>query len=759
MNADRWIVADLGGTNTRVGVYADGSMLPGVVRFATPPGDRERHLDLVAEAVDRLRHEQSGEAGGEVGDTVGVAVGATVDAAGRVRNATMLWHAPNTGFDLLAALRERLPWARIAVSNDIAAAAWRYRTLGRFGLVTISTGLAVKVFDDSLPLEAKLIQDPDGLGGEVGHVPVRTHTVLDAEIRHLARAAASGDPAAGRELAARDIAWCECGNADDLCSHASGPAAARAVARLAAALPELWATSVLHQPGDGDPAAVTTSHIAAAAGEGDPFTVHVLLAVTRPLALYVLQLSAQLGLRRFVVMGGFAQGVGAPWFAALRANLGLLLPRGAWFTGWTAQDVDALVVPSFDGDDSLIGMGTLVEARQGWVRELHKPVGRHTVTVRRQELPECGREQFLARIAFAGICSTDLQILRGDRGCEPGVLGHECVAEVVDVGSDVGAVAPGAVLAVNPNHPFDDHDKLGHNLPGVLREVAVWDGALADRGQTIALPARGAAEWVLLEPLACATRSLRQARDSWQGRTVVVVGSGVAGLLHVLLARYLGAARTLLVHRGTERSALAQARGLISADDCLALGPDTAAAVREATGGSGADALVMATSGTAGPQILASLWDAVADDASVHLFGGFAPEAAIRTPDGSPLPNRPIRTGSRRPTVALPRGGSCTLVGSRGAGAQDFDLARQVCVPEYGGTLDLAPLVSHVVSLDAAPRVFDELAATGRVGREAALRVVVDLREPGDLVRRVNGDLPSLAAASADRPRPLGARS
>ena len=522
MSAERWIVADLGGTNTRVGVYADGSMLPGVTRFPTPVGDRERHLDLVAEAVDRLRHEHSGA----VGDTVGVAVGATVDAAGRVRNATMLWHAPHTGFDLLGAMAQRLPWARIALSNDIAAAAWRYRALGRFALVTISTGLAVKVFDDALPFESKLIQDPDGLGGEIGHVPVRTQAVLDPEIRGLARAAAAGDPAAGRALAARDIGWCECGNADDLCSHASGPAAARAVARLAPALPELWAASALHLASGGDPAAVTTGDIAAAAGEGDPFTAHVLLAVTRPLALYLLQCSAQLGLRRFVVMGGFAHGVGAPWFAALRANLRALLPEGAWFTGWTGEDVSALVMPSLDGDDSLVGMGALVQARQGWVRELHKPVGRRTTVVRRSGLPACGREQFLARVAFAGICTTDLQILRGDRGCEPGVLGHECVAEVVEAGADVGAVAPGSVLAVNPNHPFDDHDKLGHNLPGVLREVAVWDGALAERGQTIELPARGAAEWVLLEPLACAVRSLRQARDRWQGRTVVVVGVG-----------------------------------------------------------------------------------------------------------------------------------------------------------------------------------------------------------------------------------------
>ncbi|TDC86144.1 ROK family protein [Micromonospora sp. KC606] len=717
------ICVDMGGTTTRIGVCVGGRLLPGPVRFATPkppPGGsiRAEHLDRIADAVARVRSETPGRA-----REVGLAVGATVDATGRIRNASMLWHEPSEGFDLAAAMAARLPWASITVANDIAAAAWRYRSLGRFGLVTVSTGVAVKVFDDALPFDRKLLLDADGLGGEVGHVRVDPPAELDG----------AGTP------------WCECGNTSDLCSYVSGPATVRLVALLATAWPRRWRDSKLHVLAEGVPERLTSRDLAQVASTADEFAAAVLRVSTRPLAAQLLHMSALLGLRRFVVMGGFANGVGAPWYAALRANLGELLPQGGWFTGWTADDLDALVRPSCDGDGSLLGMAEFLAARRGQYRELHKPVGEPTATVRLRPRPRCGREQFLARVAYAGICGTDLQMLRGERGCEPGVLGHECVAQVVEVGAAVHAVAPGHVIGVNPNHPHDDHDKIGHNQPGVLREIAIWDGALAERGQAVRLPDEGRAEWVLLEPLACAVRSLRLARDSGRGRRVLVVGGGISGLLHVLLARRWGAERVLLANRGGDRLRLAVARGVVSDQDCLPISAGLAAAVLDATGGAGVDAVVVCVSG-AGPDILADLWPALADGATVHLFGGFLPGDTVRVPGGDAVQTHPIRCGERR-TVRLPDGRAGILLGSRGASADEYREALDLCAGPHG--LRLGPLVSHVVSLDAAPAVLDDLAATGRVNGDPALRVVVDLTLPGRLVRAVDGTaLPQLRAPS-----------
>src|SRR6266446_459541 len=218
---DELIVVDMGGTTTRVGLYDSRSGLENVVRFPTPDpvnGEsldsvRERHLDMVARAVEQqgARYPACTE--------VGVAAGATVSGAGIVRNASMMWHQPCTGFDMAAAFAARLPWAQVTITNDISASAWRYRHLGRFAVVTVSTGVAVRVFDDALPLAWKLVLDDAGLGGETGHAIVDPG-IFDgklSELRDLGPAAASGDLDARARLERAGLPWCECGTVADLC--------------------------------------------------------------------------------------------------------------------------------------------------------------------------------------------------------------------------------------------------------------------------------------------------------------------------------------------------------------------------------------------------------------------------------------------------------------------------------------------------------------------------------------------------------------
>lgn len=746
------IVVDMGGTSTRLGVYHGDHTLTDIVRFATPRGAgtadesgnlsaRERHLDQVAAEADRL-HRMLGAGGRR---EVGVAVGATVDTSGRVRNAAMLWGEPSTGFDLAAALRARLPWADLLVSNDIAAAAWRYAALRRFGLVTVSTGIAVKIFDDTLPFASKLLQDADGLGGEIGHVllhsPDGPSAASGAGVGH----GAGGDPGAPR---------CECGNAGDLCSYASGPATARAAVAAARRLPAQWRASALHALCGGAPEQITTRALAAAARLGDDFATRVIRLSTRPLAALILQLSAQLGLRNFVVMGGFAHGVGEPWFSALRAGLRDLLPGGGWFTGWTGEDLASLAIPSAgDDNDSLAGMGAYLAQRREQVRELRKAVREDRTVICYQPRPRCGREQFMARILFAGICGTDLQMIRGERGCEPGVPGHECVAEILEAGPDTRGVEPGQVISVNPNNPNDEHDKLGHNQPGVMRDVAVWDQHMADRGQVIVLPAEaaGRAEWALLEPLACTVRSLCSGREDWKGRRVLVAGAGVSGLLHVLLARHWYARDVLLANRGPRRLGSAVARGIVPAGDCLLLGEGRRASLDAVAAGERLDSVIVSVSGGGGPAIVESLWPYLADEATVHLSGGFPPGAVIRTPDGAEVPVQPIRGSGVPVAVSLPGGRRCALVGSRGAGASDFVIAREIMAT--AGEESFSRLVSHVVSLDATPAVLTELAASGHVHGDPALRVVVDLRLPGRVVLPVGGPLPVRSLQRTGEPR------
>jgi L-iditol 2-dehydrogenase len=127
-------------------------------------------------------------------------------------------------------------------------------------------------------------------------------------------------------------------------------------------------------------------------------------------------------------------------------------------------------------------------------------------------------------------------------------------------------------------------------IPGGLSEFAVVPGEIV-RGDTLRLPAGlsdDAATFV--EPLACVVKSLRRGRLR-PGGAVVVIGLGVMGLLHVMMARRLGAGLIVGADRVPSRLARAAASGADEVVDVRdrAL-PD---AVRALTGGEGAGLVIV----------------------------------------------------------------------------------------------------------------------------------------------------------------------
>lgn len=759
------IAVDVGGTTTRLAVVADGTVTGEMIRFGTPSPRRDPGVtpsqaatalfDRLADEVSALRRRS-----GTPSRAVAVALGGVVNTAGVIRNASTLWLAPLTGLDVRGEVSRRLPWASVAVINDISAAAWHYRALGRFALVTVSTGVAIKMFDGGLGPSGALLLDPAGIGGEGGHTPVDL-ACLDAlpggprAARTLGRAAAAGDRSARDLLDTLDLPWCECGAVADLCSFASGPATVRAAVRAARRDPAGFAASALSCPAAGDPALVDARMVAAAARTADGFTLAVIAAAVRPLALRILAIAADLGLRKVVIVGGFAHGVGAPWFSALRSAIATLAVDAGWFTGWRAADFNGfLVIPDDEADCVLRGVAAYArQATAGAVREAVKPVGAGTLAIHRVPRPACGREQFAAEIVFAGICSTDLQILRGERGCEPGVPGHECVGRIVEVGAGLaGLLRPGDVVGLNANRPADDYGKLGHDVPGVFRDVFVGDLGMLAREQVIRLPEAGRSEWVLLELLGGVIRAQRALAGACgpaglAGRTLLIAGAGVTGVLHGMLARAHGA-KILVTNRSPERLDDAVARGMVHRGEVLPWGGELAGAVQARTGGRGADAAVISVTGTAGGPVASWVWPALAPGAAVHLFGGFGAGSMLRLGNGETVDAGALRSAGAQGRFTSPSQRPVVLCGTRGGQGDDFAAARDACAGPQP-LLDPASLISHVISLDSLPVVAAELAAHGTVGGARAWRVVIDLRPGGEHVAPVTGRPPALADGAA----------
>jgi threonine dehydrogenase-like Zn-dependent dehydrogenase len=253
---------------------------------------------------------------------------------------------------------------------------------------------------------------------------------------------------------------------------------------------------------------------------------------------------------------------------------------------------------------------------------------------------------------------------------------------------------------------------------------------------------------VLLELLGGVIRAQRLLGDL-VGRTVLVAGAGIAGLLHAMLARSAGA-RVLITNRTPDRLDDAVKRGVISPGETVAWGRLLPAEVLDRTAGHGADVAVIAVAGDGGPDVLAGLWSALAPNAAVHLFGGFSgrrggsvggsddgPGAgAVRLADGAVLDAGTVRTHAERRSVVTPRGLHAMVCGSRGATRRDLEEARAL-ICRVHPALDLAPLISHLISLEALPGVLGELAERGTVDGQPARRVVVDLRRAGDQVSRI----------------------
>jgi L-iditol 2-dehydrogenase len=226
--------------------------------------------------------------------------------------------------------------------------------------------------------------------------------------------------------------------------------------------------------------------------------------------------------------------------------------------------------------------------------------------------PVCGPGEVVCRVLASATCGSDVLGWYVTRKL-PAVLGHEPVGEVVEVGAGVTRVAPGDRVAIHH-----------HAACGACRVCAAGHETLCPQFRATRLDPGGFAEYVRVqrelvdellpldgldpvaatctEPLACAIRA--QDRVGLSPRdTLLVVGAGASGLLHVAAARARGVERVLVAEPHADRRRRAVAWGAEpfgGADDDRAGGVDERAArgvSAPATGGvnEGADRGVSAS--------------------------------------------------------------------------------------------------------------------------------------------------------------------
>ncbi|MCU1417612.1 MAG: alcohol dehydrogenase [Schumannella sp.] len=326
--------------------------------------------------------------------------------------------------------------------------------------------------------------------------------------------------------------------------------------------------------------------------------------------------------------------------------------------------------------------------------------------------PDVAPGQVKIRVRACSTCGTDVKISRSGHPnmSAPQVMGHEIAGEIVDVGAGVEGWAPGdrvQVIAAIPDGTCPEclagHQaicpnqvSMGYQFPGGFAEYMIVPAeVLAVDGLNRIPENLSYAEASLAEPLACVLNGQELARVG-EGDTVVVIGSGPIGCLHVRLARARGAARVILIDLNPDR--LAAAAALVHPDLTVATDTqDPVAAVLDATDGRGADVVITAAaSGRAQEQGLLML----ARRGRLSLFGGLPKDSATITVDANLVHYREL-----------------TLVGVNGSTPAHNKRALELIA---SGAVPVADLITHRLPLD------DVLEAIEIVARGEAIKVTIE---------------------------------
>jgi (R,R)-butanediol dehydrogenase / meso-butanediol dehydrogenase / diacetyl reductase len=197
-----------------------------------------------------------------------------------------------------------------------------------------------------------------------------------------------------------------------------------------------------------------------------------------------------------------------------------------------------------------------------------------------------GRNDVAIRICACGICGTDLGYVRGggrrrDGSC-PLPLGHEAAGVVTEVGRDVMGVREGLRVIVNPMGSMDNIIGCGGDQGAFTERLVLRDVEL--NRSLFEIPASVPFDIAsLAEPLGVAMHAVNRAQPR-RGETAVVCGAGPIGLgaviwlkrrgvsnivvidlaeARLVIARTLGATRTVLVGRDSLEEALHTEHGTV----------------------------------------------------------------------------------------------------------------------------------------------------------------------------------------------------
>ena len=313
--------------------------------------------------------------------------------------------------------------------------------------------------------------------------------------------------------------------------------------------------------------------------------------------------------------------------------------------------------------------------------------GAGEVVSEEKAVPAPGAGEVLIKVAYAGICGSDMFIYQGThpRAQAPLVMGHE-FSGVIEAGHPT--LAKGTPVTVYPllSCGHCEPCQSGHpHVCNTLKLIGIdCDGGMAEY---VKVPADKVVEippglslklGAFIEPVAVGVHAVR--RSGYKpGDTAVVFGAGPIGLCVAACLSYFGASRVLVIEANPYRLEIARKLGFTPID---AAHDDILAQVKAYTGGLCAD---YAFDCAAHPSVQNTLMDVIKVRGTAVVVGSYKkpPEVDLLKVEFKEL----------------------TLIGIRVYERRDFDIAARILA---SGTIDFEQILT-VSAPEQAPQVFQDL--------------------------------------------------
>jgi L-iditol 2-dehydrogenase len=317
------------------------------------------------------------------------------------------------------------------------------------------------------------------------------------------------------------------------------------------------------------------------------------------------------------------------------------------------------------------------------------------VRLEEMPIPKVGPGELLMKVKASGICGSDvMEWYRRDK--VPLVLGHETAGEVVEVGEGVNKFERGDRIAATHHVPcntchycLNGHHTVCETLlkgthfhPGGFAEYVLVPAINVDRGVFKIPDGVTYEEASFMEPLACVLRGQRNAGLK-PGQSVLVLGSGISGLLHVSLARALGSG--LIVAVDTIPFRLEKA-GEMGAHACLKADENLVESLKEVNEGRLADLVIICFEG-----FIPLAFQGVEKGGTILFFSGAS--------EGATIPAA-INDIFWRTEI--------TLTSTYAGAPNDCETALKLI---HAGTVPVTKTITHRLALGEAPEGFQKVCA------------------------------------------------